>query len=133
MYSTVIIDDEINVIEALSTLIEEICSEFEIVGIAESFKKGRQLITKKNPDLVFLDINMPDGNGMELLDFFPTRSFEVVFISGYSKLEPLADEYQPFGFLIKPIEINALKKILMNFQSFQKNNSKRNIKRKFLF
>lgn len=133
MYSTVIIDDEINVIEALSTLIEEICSEFEIVGIAESFKKARQLITKKNPDLVFLDINMPDGNGMELLDFFPTRSFEVVFISGYSKLEPLADEYQPFGFLIKPIEINALKKILMNFQSFQKNNSKRNIKRKFLF
>ncbi len=133
MYSTVIIDDEINVIEALSTLIEEICSEFEIVGIAESFKKARQLITKKNPDLVFLDINMPDGNGMELLDFFPTRSFEVVFISGYSKLEPLADEYQPFGFLIKPIEINALKKILMNFQSFQKNNSNRNIKRKFLF
>ena len=66
MIRTIIIDDEPNNIEALKLLIEKYCPLIELIGEAENIRTGQALILDTQPDLVFLDIEMPFGNAFEL-------------------------------------------------------------------
>jgi two-component system, LytTR family, response regulator len=112
MIKTVIVDDEPIIFDMLKDMLEKLDGDFKVVGTAESKRNAISLIQKTEPDVVFVDINMPRGSGLELLEFFPTRTFQVVFITGYAALEPFTKKYKHTGFLTKPVDEEDLKQII---------------------
>lgn len=112
MIKTVIVDDEPIIFDLLKDMLEKLDEDFKVVGTAESKQNAITLIQKTEPDVVFVDINMPRGSGLELLEFFPTRKFQVVFITGYGALKPFTKKYRHTGFLTKPVDEEDLKEVM---------------------
>lgn len=108
--NTVIIDDEPNARENLQILIEQYCPDLNVVGMAANIKQGKILINEFEPDLVFLDIAMPGGDGFELLKEFDDRDFSVIFITAHSEFALKAFKADAIDYLQKPIDIEELQK-----------------------
>ncbi len=81
----VIVEDESNSREILRNYLAKYCNGVELLGEAENIEEGLTLIKKTNPDLVFLDVEMPFGNAFDLLDQLPDRNFETVFVTAYNQ------------------------------------------------
>ena len=109
---TLIIDDEFLNRDLISKLIQKMDINFEIVADAENIDDAYDLIQKHNPDLIFLDIKMPGGNGFELLQRFVKPTFEVVFITGFDEYALQAFEFNALDYILKPIDTDKLKKTL---------------------
>lgn len=111
----IIIDDEEGARITLASLLRQYCEDVEVVAICPNVPEGVLAINKHNPDVVFLDIEMPDYNGFELLDFFKEITFEIVFATAYDKYSIRAFEVSAVDYLLKPLEIdglqNAIKKV----------------------
>ena len=105
---TILIDDDPNNLELLSHLIEKNCPEIKLYGKAFSVKDAIGCIKKNVPDLIFLDVELPDGNGFDILNYFKPVPFKVIFITGFLKYAYQAIKFNAVDFLIKPIEIPAL-------------------------
>ena len=76
----IIIDDEANGRNLLRRLIAEFCPDVEVIGEARNIDGGYDLIMLKKPDFVLLDIQMPGGNGFDLLKSFDKIDFEIIFV-----------------------------------------------------
>lgn len=107
--NSIIVDDEKNSREVLQTLLAKFCPEVKIVGEASSVAEAYQVISKTNPDLVFLDIEMPMGNGFSLLQKFNTIPFSVIFITSYDHYAIHAIKFSAIDYLLKPVETSELK------------------------
>ena len=107
-----IIDDEINSRELLNTLLYRYCNGVTEVWKASSVATAIEKININKPDLVFLDIEMPGGNGFNLLDHFNKAEFLTCFTTGYESYAIKAIEYGAFGYLLKPIDLDRLKKLV---------------------
>lgn len=105
---SVIIDDENKVINSLKSLLERNFKELVIVGTASDVKSGYDIIIKNNPDLVFLDIHLPDGSGFDLLQKLDQPGFKVIFISGYEEYAIRAFKFSAIDYLLKPIDESEL-------------------------
>jgi two-component system LytT family response regulator len=112
---TVLIDDETRGRSFLKTLIQDYCPELEVLGEGASLAEGRQVIERHQPELVFLDIYLPDGDGFKLLEYFSQRSFEVVFTTAYNQHSLEAFEAQALQYLLKPIEIEQLQQAVQRY------------------
>ena len=99
-----IIDDEQSGRDVLRNFIQTFCTDIEICGEADSVKSGVKLITKSNPDVVFLDIQMQDGTGFNLLEMLPQRTFKVVFCTSFDQFALKAIKYSAADYLLKPID-----------------------------
>ena len=121
MIQTVIIEDEMASYMLLSTILETLYgSEINVIGHETSVKKGIKLINELQPQLVFLDIQLEDGNGFEILDFFSeSSSFEVIFTTGLRDYKEKAMDYFAFYYLNKPIQEIQLTKVIDKFLSKQ--------------
>lgn len=108
MIRTIIIDDEAKARRIISHLLEEYCPEVEVVGLAEDVPSGVKLIHKEKPDLIFLDVEMPQYEGFELLNFFEKIDFEIVFTTAYKEYAIKAFEVSAIDYLLKPIQIDHL-------------------------
>ncbi|MBP6456834.1 MAG: response regulator transcription factor [Chitinophagaceae bacterium] len=108
MYKAIIVDDEAKARRLMEVLILENCAEIEIVGFAENVPDAAKLIHKKQPDLVFLDVDMPQYNGFELFNFVDKTEFEVIFCTAYSEFALKAFEVSAVDYLLKPIQISLL-------------------------
>lgn len=104
----IIIDDEERARNSLSTLLREFCPEVNVLAMAANVPEGVLLINKLRPDLVFLDIEMPDYNGFELLGFFREVDFEFIFVTAYNEYALRAFEVSAVDYLLKPVEIGLL-------------------------
>lgn len=115
MLRAVIIDDEKNAVTAMEIAIKEYCPEVEIIGTALSAKDGIKEIQNKNPDLVFVDIEMPQMTGLEMIEQFENRKFEVIFVTAYNQFAIKAFKVNATDYLLKPINIleliNAISRI----------------------
>jgi len=109
MYRTVIIDDDKLARKGLRCILEQNFQEIEIVGEADSVANGLQLINECEPDLVFLDIEMPDGNGFSLLEKLKDVNFRVVFTTSYSDYAITAFKYSAFDYIVKPVLIENVR------------------------
>lgn len=110
---SVIIDDEKRGRETLKNLVEKYTKHVEVVDMADSAKTGVELIKKENPDLVFLDIEMPHGTGFDLLESFKGDiKFEVVFTTAYDQYAIQAIKFAALDYLLKPIDIAELKEAI---------------------
>src|SRR5882762_9851588 len=99
---SVIIDDEPEGIETLEYLLDKHSGEIKITGFANNIHSGFELIIKTKPDLVFLDVEMPGGNGFDELEKFSENnfSFEVIFTTAYGHYAIKAFEYAALDYLL---------------------------------
>ena len=125
MLRAVIVEDEKRSRETLTGLLKLYCKNLEIVGEAENVQEGLEVIQKKNPDVVFLDIQMPDGSGFKLLEKIENIQFDVIFTTAYDQFAIKAIRYSALDYLLKPIFpddlVNAVNKAEKNKQ-IQKSN-----------
>lgn len=109
MLRALIIDDEENARITLAELLKEYSNDVQVVGAFANVPEGVIGINKLNPDVVFLDIEMPEYSGFELLDFFKEINFEIVFVTAYSQYAIRAFEVSAIDYLLKPVAIDHLK------------------------
>lgn len=108
MLKAIIVDDEGKARRILERFIIEYCPQIEIVAMAEDVPQAVKAIQKTNPDVVFLDIEMPGYNGFQLLEFFETIDFEIIFTTAYSEFALRAFQVSAIDYLLKPIQIDQL-------------------------
>lgn len=106
--NTLIIDDEQNARENLKLILTDFCPEINVVAEAGSAEEARTLIANNNPDLLFLDINMPNEDGFELLSSLEDKNFSVIFITAHNQFALKALKAGAIDYLEKPIDIEDL-------------------------
>lgn len=104
----VIVDNEPNIVEALSRLLELYCPQVKITGRAYSVEEAFLLLQRNPPDLLFLDVELDDGTGMDLLRQLPQRPFQVVFVTAYNQYAVEAFRFSALDFLLKPVDPDDL-------------------------
>lgn len=113
MIKAIIVDDEIKGAETMSLLLKEHCPEVELLDIAYSADEAIGKINELKPDLVFLDISMPYGDGFTMLDKINNVDFEIIFITAYSEYAIKAFKHSAIDYLLKPVKpaelINSVK------------------------
>ena len=108
MINAIIIDDEKNNIANLKGLLERYCPTVTIVGTALNAANGKELIAATNPDLVFLDIQMPNGSGFDMLGSLPNYEFEIIFVTAHDQYGIQAIKFSALDYLLKPVKIEEL-------------------------
>ncbi|MGB2684271.1 MAG: LytTR family DNA-binding domain-containing protein [Olleya sp.] len=107
----IIIDDEKRARRILKTLIEEECPKILTIFDAENLLEGVAIIKAEQPDVVFLDIEMPNHSGLQILEFFKndTINFQIIFTTAYGHYAIDAFKLSAVDYLLKPIDIDELK------------------------
>lgn len=105
---TILVDDEPNNLAYLQLLIENSCTNIEVVAALSSSVEAVQIITTLQPQLVFLDIDMPELTGFELLDKLAPLTFETIFVTAYNQYALQAFEHNAIGYITKPIATSKL-------------------------
>lgn len=105
---SIIVDDEKNGRENLAGILKQHCPEISVVGEANSVEQAILLIQNFQPDLVFLDIEMPKANGFELLEHFKVINFEVIFVTAFDNYAIRAIRFSAADYILKPINYHDL-------------------------
>jgi len=120
MIKAIIIDDEQHCINRLENILTEHCSnEVELAGSFESVAEGLEAIKKLKPQLIFLDVEIHDKTGFDLLKQIPDIDFEVIFTTAYDKYAVQAFKFSAIDYLLKPVDaeelLQALDKLKVKF------------------
>ena len=108
MIRAVIIDDIPEAIAVLKSDLENYCVNIEVVGSADGVVTGAKLIREIKPDLVFLDIQMKDGSGFDLLEILPDVQFKLIFTTASDEFAVKAFKFSAVDYLLKPIDPDEL-------------------------
>jgi len=103
-----IVEDEQASLENLTKIIKRYCKNLLLVGYANTVADAVNEIPHLLPDIVFLDIELPNENGFKLFDYFPDHEFEVIFTTAYSDFAIKAFNYSAIHYILKPIDIDEL-------------------------
>lgn len=103
MWRAVLIDDEPEARRVLRDTIEAVCPQLRIVGEAGSLSEALRVVQTLQPDLVFLDMELGDGHGLDLLSAFPKPDFKVVVVSGHRDFALDAFRHRAWHYLLKPV------------------------------
>lgn len=112
MIRAIVIDDEQNARESIINLLQLTSQEVEIIGEAEGVKTGLELIKNSKPDLVFLDIQLEDGSGFDILEQIEDISFQTIFITAFNEYAIKAFKFAAIDYLMKPINPGEFKKAI---------------------
>lgn len=105
----IIVDDEESARDVLENLLRRFCPEVEVVNKFPNVPQAVEFCKTDSPDLVFLDIEMPNYAGFEIVKFFETIPFEIIFVTAYDKYALRAFEISAIDYLLKPVDIDRLK------------------------
>lgn len=120
----VTIDDDEQMHGLLANMLELIGADVEIVASATEVKSGVEVIRKYAPDLLFLDIELPDGTGFDLLENVDYGNYLIIFISGHSEHGRRALAFEALAYLDKPLRATALSTALVRAnRRFRQRNS----------
>jgi two-component system, LytTR family, response regulator len=108
MLQAVIVDDEMSNIENLTILLNKYCPKIAVAGSATNVDEGLLVIREVNPSILFLDIQMPDKGGFDLLKSITHHNFEVIFVTAYDQYAIQAIRFSAIDYLLKPVNINEL-------------------------
>lgn len=127
-HTAVIIDDEDSARGTLRTLLSRYYKEIEVIGEGRNVSSGIKIIKEIKPELVFLDIKMPDGTGFDLLKKLDDVDFEVIFTTAYDNYAIKAFQASAMGYLLKPIDIDELGMVLEKVRKVLQEPPKENMK-----
>ncbi len=108
MIRAVIVEDEMHSRESLKNLLRDFCPEVEVCGAAGSVEEALPLIRATSPELLFLDIELQNGTGFDLLRRLPDMDFEVIFTTAFEQYAIQAIKFSSLDYLLKPIDIDEL-------------------------
>jgi len=108
--NALIIEDEPQAVSALKQELNLHCPEITILETAQNVSEGILLIKKYQPDLIFLDIQLSDGLGFDILQEFDNIRFKIIFTTAYSQYALKAIKFSALDYLLKPIDATELKK-----------------------
>lgn len=115
MIRGIIVEDEKHSRETLRGMLDRYCKNVEIVAETDSYRGGLKEIREHHPDVVFLDIQMPDGSGFRMLEELDEIDFEIIFTTAFDQFAIKAIKYSALDYLLKPIDpeelVRALKKV----------------------
>lgn len=104
----ILIDDEADCLELLALLIQKYCPGLSVIGQYKHPRQGIDAIWEKRPELVFLDVDMPEINGFGVLDACRELPFQVIFTTAYQEYAVKAFKYSATDYLLKPVDRNDL-------------------------
>ncbi|HUR12629.1 MAG TPA: LytTR family DNA-binding domain-containing protein [Flavitalea sp.] len=110
MIKAIIVDDEIDCCETIADLLQTYCPSIEITAVFHNGAEALTGILKHQPDLVFLDVEMPRMNGFEMLELLPQVNFDIIFTTSYDQYALKAIRFSAIDYLLKPIDRNELQK-----------------------
>ncbi|PSL42678.1 LytTR family two component transcriptional regulator [Chitinophaga niastensis] len=108
----IIVDDEQHCIDALQTMLLKKCPGVNVIGSAKSVREAKELVDELQPELVFLDVEMPYQNGFELLKLFERVSFDVIFTTAHEQYALKAIKFNALDYLLKPFSVKELQDAL---------------------
>lgn len=117
MIRAVIIDDEKNNIENMVSLLRKHELPVAIVGSATNADDAISAIVATNPDLLFLDIQMPEKNGFDVLKALPHYQFEVIFVTAFDQYGIQAVKFSAIDYLLKPVNPEELKASILKVEA----------------
>lgn len=112
MISSIIVDDELKSRESLKILLEDFCDNVAVKALCQNVQEAIDAIQRHQPDVVFLDIQLQRETGFDLLTRLTDIQFEVIFTTAYSEYAIKAFKFSAVDYLLKPIDIEELKRAL---------------------
>jgi two-component system, LytTR family, response regulator len=112
MLRSIIIDDEFKSREVLKSLVEQFCDGIEVCEVCRNGEEAIAAITTHKPDVVFLDIQLQRETGFDILQRLDKIDFEIIFTTAYSEFAIKAFSYSAIDYLLKPIDIELLRKAI---------------------
>ena len=133
MIKAVVIEDEQKSRDVLLHLLKKNCPDVNLIGVAVNVKEGIETVRLLKPDLIFLDITMPDGSGFDVIERLCPEGtdscelkFDIIFTTAFEKFAIKAIKYSALDYLLKPIDSEelkaAVKKVLHRRNNFHKQN-----------
>ena len=110
MLKALLVDDEQNNLTGLEFMLLNDCEGIGVAGKVQSAPDARNWLQENHADILFLDISMPGENGFQLLDSLPDRDFKVIFVTAYNEYALQAIKASAVDYLVKPVNIDELKK-----------------------
>lgn len=120
--TAVLIDDEPGALAVMQLLLQKHCIQINIVGKTSNSVEGAALIKAKRPDIVFLDIEMPQLNGFQVLEQVEDIDFHLIFTTAYDQYAVQAFRYSAVDYLLKPIVAEDLINAMTRLESRYKGN-----------
>ena len=108
--TAILVDDEVHNRQNLCAMLAKYCPEVVVLGEAASVPEAFQLIKSTAPEVVFLDIEMPNANGFALLELYEELPFKVVFVTAYDAYALKAIKFSASDYVLKPIDHEDLRK-----------------------
>jgi len=106
--NVILIDDEAAIRNAIRSLLAENFPDINILATAGNIQEGYDAIINNKPDLLFLDIELPDGTGFDLLKKFPRVPFKIIFVTGHHEYALDAIKVSALDYVLKPIDTDEL-------------------------
>jgi len=125
-YTTIIIDDEAPARAGLENLLKKFPETFHVIDFAQNVTEAKEKIERLNPDIIFLDIEMPGQTGFDLLAQLKTIPI-VVFCTAYDQYALEAFETNSIDYLVKPVKLERIEKTVQKLKTFDKNRSSEDI------
>ncbi len=117
MIRCILIDDEADSLEVMEMLLKTHCPQVQIAAICHSAEQGISAINHYRPDVVFLDVEMPNMNGFDMLEKFDKLFFDVVFVTAYHQFAIRAFRYSALNYLLKPVDADDLKETIRRIET----------------
>lgn len=114
MKRILIIDDEKRIRDFVKRMVDSFGFDVEVYTDGENVETGLKAIQELKPDIVFLDIQMPDGTGFDLLNQLGEKNFELIFITAFQEYAIMAIKFSALDYILKPIDAEELKTALQN-------------------
>lgn len=114
MKKAIVIDDENRTRDLIAKMINSFGLDIEAIPAGENVQSGLKAIEEHQPDIVFLDIQMPDGSGFDLLKAVPNKDFEVIFITAHEEFAIKAIKFSALDYILKPIDPEELRNAVEN-------------------
>lgn len=108
IFRAVIVEDEDRGRKLLETMLRKYCPEIQVIAVAETVEEAISIISSVKPDVVFLDIELPDGSGFKILDQLSYLTFNVIFVTAYEHYALKAIKRSALDYLLKPLDIDDL-------------------------
>jgi two-component system, LytTR family, response regulator len=104
----ILIDDELPSLQNLQQKLEEFCPDIKVIATAQKPEEAILLIEQNQPDVIFLDIEMPRMNGFKMLEEIKEQDFDIIFITAYNHYAIDAIRISAFDYLVKPVAVKDL-------------------------